>query len=394
MEILQNIRVLDLGRFISASYGAMLLADSGAEVIKVERAVRGEDGHAVPPYKDGINLYFPTFNRNKLGITIDFRNEESRAILTRLIEKSDVLIENFRPGTMKNMGFSWEQVHEINPRLVMASISGYGQDGPLAERPAFDPIAQALSGIMSVTGTKESGPLGVGTTFVDHVAGTTLAYGILLALIDRERTGQGQYIDVSLVDCVVPFLQTYIPNYSANGIVAPLHGNRDLLSCPADTYRTRDGRLVDMHAGTNALYVRLTALIDDDRMRDEKFQTVAGRNANQDEIESIVQEWFLTQDADEAVEKLARESVIAAAVADIPDLFSSDLAKRRRQLVDIEVPGLGPVTFPGSAVDILPGQPVDYHRAPTLGEHNDKIYTELLGYSADDVEGLRDRGVI
>lgn len=391
--ILDGIRVLDLGRFISAPYGAMLLADAGAEVIKVERSGRGEDGRRIPPYKDGVNLYVPTFNRNKLGVTVEFRSEEGQDILRRLIEKSDVLIENFRPGTMRAMGLPWERVHEINPHLVMASISGYGQNGPLAGLPAFDPMAQAMSGFMSVTGTKESGPTGAGTTFVDHVAGLTTAYSVLLALLDRVTTDEGQYIDVALVDCIVPFLQTYIPNYSANGIVPPLHGNRDLLSCPADTYPTEDGLLVDMHAGTDVLYGRLVEVIGDERMRAEKFSTVEGRNANQEEIEGIVQEWFLTQKGEEAVDKLGEAAVPAVLVTDIPRLFRSEQGRIRGQLVDIDVSGLGAVTFPASVIK-LSRHPVEYRRAPTLGEHNVEVYGRVLGLSPAAVEDLQRRGVI
>jgi crotonobetainyl-CoA:carnitine CoA-transferase CaiB-like acyl-CoA transferase len=390
-KILEGIRILDLGRFVSAPFGAQFLADWGAEVIKVEKP-GGEPGRLLVT-KNGVSLYVPTFNRNKKGVTLETRSEEGKELLRKLIAKSDVLIENFVPGTMARMGLSFEEIQKINPRMIVASVSGYGQKGPLASRPVFDPVAQATSGLMSVTGTVESGPLVAGTVIIDHTAGVMMALGILLALYDREHTGKGQYIDIALVDCAIPFLQTYIPNYSANGVVAGLHGNKDLLSCPADTYRCADGTYVYMHAGTQGLYARLLELINDDRLRDERFATVDGRNANQPELEEIVKEWFLTVTGEEAEAKLAEASVIGVVVSDIPQLFKSEQGKLRQQLVDMDVPGVGRVTFPGNPVK-MSADTVEYRRAPTVGEHNAEVYGKLLGVSESELERLSKIGAI
>ncbi|MDR3717152.1 MAG: CoA transferase [Bryobacteraceae bacterium] len=390
-KVLDGIRIIDLGRFVSAPFGAQFLADWGAEVIKVEKP-GGEPGRALVT-KDGVSLYVPTFNRNKKGVTLETRSEEGKELLRKLIAKSDVLIENFVPGTMARMGLSLEEIHKINPRMIVASISGYGQKGPLAGRPVFDPVAQATSGLMSVTGTKESGPLVAGSVIIDHTAGLMMALGIMVALFDREHTGKGQYLDLSLVDCAIPFLQTYIPNYSANGVVAGLHGNKDLLSCPADTYLCSDGAYVYMHAGTQALYARLVDLINDDRLRDEKFATVQGRNDNQPELEEIVKEWFLMVTGAEAEAKLAAASVIGVEVSDIPRLFKSEQGKLRQQLVDMEVPGVGQVTFPANPIK-LSDAPVEYQRAPTIGEHNSEVYGRVLGLSEAEIQHLSKIGAI
>lgn len=390
-NILSGIRIIDLGRFVSAPYGAQFLADWGAEVIKVEKP-GGEPGRMLVPAK-GVSLYVNTFNRNKKGITLETRSAEGRELLHKLIEKSDVLVENFVPGTMAKMGLSFEEIQKINPRMIVASISGYGQDGPLANRPVFDPVAQATSGLMSVTGTKESGPLVAGTVIVDHTAGLLMAFGIVLALYERERTGKGKYVDISLVDSVVPFMQTYIANYAVNGIMAGLHGNKDLLSCPADTYLCADGKYVYMHAGTQPLYARLVELINDDRLRDEKFSTVQGRNENQPELEEIVKEWFLTVTAEEAEEKLAGSHVIGVAVSDISNLFESEQGKLRKWLVNLDVPGIGTVPFPANPLKLSGSEP-EYRRAPLVGEHNTKIYGDLLGLSDAEIDRLRENGSI
>nr|WP_321980876.1 CoA transferase [uncultured Cohaesibacter sp.] len=391
-KILEGIRILDMGRFVSAPFGAQFLADWGAEVIKIEKPKVGEPGRLLV-IKDGVSMYVPTFSRNKKGITIETRTKEGQDVLRKLIAKSDVLIENFVPGTMAKMGLSFEEIQKINPRMIVASISGYGQNGPLADRPVFDPVAQATSGLMSVTGTDESGPLVTGTVISDHITGWMMAMGVLLALIDRNNTGKGQHLDIGMLDSTLPLLQTYVPNYVATGEIASLHGNKDLLSCPADTYLCKDGTYVYMHAGTQNLYFRLVDLIDDDRLRDEKFQTVEGRMANQPELESYVSEWFLTVTGAQAEEKLAKARVIGVQVCDIPQIFKNKQIKARESIVDIEVPGLGPLPFIANPIK-MSNHNVDYKPAPQIGEHNFEVLSELLGMTKEEVEHLTEVGAI
>ena len=218
MKPLEGIRVVDLGRFVSAPFCGMLLADMGAEVIKVERPGRGEDARSIGPFMNGESLYVPTFNRNKKGMTIQTRSPEGMALLKDLIAKSDVVIENYRPGTIKKMGIDYEELAKINPGIILASISGYGQTGPDSLRPAFDPVAQAVGGLYAITGTETSGPLAAGTVISDLTTGLYTAYAILAAVLQRQQTGKGQYIDIAMVDCMVSMLHTYVANYSANGI--------------------------------------------------------------------------------------------------------------------------------------------------------------------------------
>lgn len=389
---LEGIRVIDLGRFVSAPFCGMLLGDMGAEVIKVERPGKGEDGRSLGPFMNGESLYVPTFNRNKKGVTIQTRSPKGIQLLKDLIRESDVVIENYRPGTIKKMGISYEDLREINPRIILASISGYGQTGPDALKPAFDPIAQAVGGLYAITGTKDSGPLGAGTIISDLTTGIYTAYAILAAILQREKTGKGQYIDISMVDCMVSLLHTYVANYSANGIIPERHGNRDPISAPADCYTTKDGYVV-MHAGEDKSYELLKKIVGDPRMEDHKFDSHQGRVTHQEELEGYLHEWFADRTAKEAEQALVNGGVIAAVVHDMPGLFASEQLKARGTLVQMEVPNAGMCTFQGSPLKMSEA-PVTYQRAPRIGEHNEEILESVLGKSAAQIRELQEKGVI
>ncbi len=393
MKPLEGIRVIDLGRFVSAPFCGMLLADMGAEVIKVERPGRGEDARSIGPFMNGVSLYVPTFNRNKKGVTIQTRSKEGMQLLKDLIRESDVVIENYRPGTIKKMGISYEELKEINPRIILASISGFGQTGPDALRPAFDPVAQAVGGLYAITGTSESGPLGAGTVISDLTTGLYTAYAILAAVIQRNTTGKGQYIDIAMVDCMVSLLHTYVANYSANGIIPTRHGNTDPLSVPADCYRAKDGGYVVMHAGEDKTYELLKKLIGNPALDDPRFDSHQGRVDYRDEVEGYVREWFLTKTAAEAEDELAKAGIITACVNDMPGLFSSEQIRSRGDLVELEVPGAGKCTFQGSPLHMSEA-PVTYERAPMIGEHNAEILKNVLGWSDEQVEASRAQGII
>ena len=392
MKPLEGIRVVDLGRFVSAPFCGMLLADMGAEVIKVEKPGRGEDARSIGPFMNGETLYVPTFNRNKKGMTIQTRSKEGMDLLKDLIRRSDVLIENYRPGTVKKMGISYEELKEINPRLIMASISGFGQTGPDSLKPAFDPVAQAVGGLYAITGTKESGPVAAGTVISDLTTGLYTAYAILAAVIQRNTTGKGQYIDIAMVDCMVSMLHTYVANYAANGIVPERHGNRDPLSAPADCYKAKDGYVV-MHAGEDKSYELLKKLIGNPAMEDPKFDTHQGRVDYQEELEGYVQEWFSERTASEAEDALVQAGIITARVNDMPLLFKDRQIRARGDLIDLEVPGAGMCTFQGSPLHMSEA-PVTYTRAPMVGEHNDQILAEILGKSPEQIDAYKQGGVI
>jgi len=393
MKPLEGIRVVDLGRFVSAPFCGMLLADMGAEVIKVEKPGVGEDARSLGPFMKGQSLYVPTFNRNKKGMTIQTRSPEGMALLKELIKNADVVIENYRPGTINKMGIGYEDLKKINPRIILASISGFGQTGPDALRPAFDPVAQAVGGLYAITGTSESGPLAAGTIISDLTTGLYTAYAILAAVIEREKTGRGQYIDIAMVDCMISMMHTYVANYSANGIIPERHGNTDPLSVPADCYKTNDGGYVVMHAGEDKSWVVLKKLIGNPAMDDHRFDTHAGRVECREEVENYVRAWFKTKTAEEAEKELRDAGIISAPVNDMAGIFKSEQIRARGDLITLDVPGAGECVFQGSPIKMSDTE-VTYQRAPKIGEHNMDVLKNVLHKTDEEIEQYQKEGAI
>lgn len=390
--ILEGIRILDLGRFISCPYCCMLLADMGAEVIKVERAGKGDDGRTLGPKKNDVSLYLPSFNRNKKGVTVNFRSEEGKKVFSDLIRNADVIVENFRAGTMAKMGFSYEAVKAINPKIIMASISGFGQVGPYADRAAFDTIVAAMGGLMSVNGTPLSGPMCMpNMPLVDHLTGIFTALGITLALIERAKTGEGKYLDMAMMDCLVPMLQTCIPDYSANGNVAGLRGSSDPVACPANCYKTQDG-YVYMHAGTDPLFKRFLELANDPELM--QYQEYDKRIKAYDYVDAKAAAFVATMSCEEAERIFVGAGIPCGVVSDIERIYNSDNAKTRHQFAHIYVKGVGEVAFGANPIKFVGSAPIVYKEAPELGEHNMEVYRNLLGYSAQRLEELMNKGAI
>ncbi len=386
-KILEGVRVLDLGRIISAPYCAMLLADMGAEVIKVEKAGVGDDMRTMSEFD------FPTVNRNKKCVTIQFRSEEGKQLLRELIKKSDILLENFRPGTMEKMGFSYEEVKKINPRIIMASISGYGQTGPYRNRAAFDSIIQAVSGIMSVTGTKESGPVRSGAPMLDHLSALFTLSGVLMALYDRERTGEGRYIDVSMLDSAVPMLFTFIPEYSALGLVAGTVDTNAPTAVPSGTFKAKDGYIY-LNGGTPGLFKYIREIIGNEELMKEECLSQSYRQQHYPEINNIVAEWVSNHTVDEVDQIMTAGGVPAGIVSTVDRVINNPQVQARETVVEIEMEGRGKVKFGGNPIKIS-GCPVDEFRpAHTLGQDNEEIYCGLLGLSVEKLEQLKKDQVI
>ncbi len=390
---LDGIRVLDLSRFIAGPFCGQLLGDMGAEVIKVERPA-GEDARQHAPFYKGASIYTMIYNRNKYGITLDTRHPSALGILERLVQASDVLIENYRPGTLAEMALGYQRLHELNPRLVVTSISGFGQTGPLARRALFDAIAQAASGLMSLTGEPDAKPTLTGAYIADYVAGLYGAFGTLAALLARERTGAGQVVDVASLDALFSCLGTRPSAYLMLGMAPERMGSRDLLTGPANVFRAVDG-YVYIHAGTNPLFPRLCEAIGRrDLAADERFRDVPGRMANLEELETAVSAWTENLTVDEIGQVLTAAGIPFGPVAEIPDVVASPQIKARDMLVEVEHPTLGPLVLPGIPAK-LAATPGSVRKAPPLvGEDNDRVYGELLGFSPAEIEELRASGAI
>ena len=390
---LAGLRVLDLSRFIAGPICAQILGDMGAEVVKVERP-GGEDARFQGPFKDGESLYPMAYNRNKASITLDTRHPAAPGILEGLVALADVVVENYRPGTMAAMGFGWERLHATYPRLIVTSLSGFGQTGPLAERALFDPIAQAASGLMSLTGDPDGPPTLVGTYIADHVAGLYGAIGTLTALIARGVSGSGQRVDVASLDALVSCLGTRPMAWLMLGERPRRQASRDPYSAPANVFPARDGH-VYLHGGTDALFPRLCAAIGrPDLAEDPRYREIAGRLANVEPLEAEVAAWTAARTRGEIEEALAAAGVPCGGVADIDEVVASPQLEAREMFVEVAHSILGRTVLTGIPVK-LDGTPGTIRTAPPVaGEDNARVYGNLLGLDADALARLSASGAI
>ncbi|QRI63817.1 CoA transferase [Shinella sp. PSBB067] len=392
---LDGIKVLDLSRFIAGPHCTKILGDMGADVIKVEKVGYGDDGRHFPPFQNGESLYGMSLNRNKRSMVLDFRHADAPQMLIELARQADVLVENFRPGTMEQMGCGWDVLHAANPRLVMTRLSGFGQDGPYAMRPGFDGIAQAMSGLMSLAGEPEGPPMLAGTFYVDYMTGMYGANATVAALYARERTGKGQMIDVALLDSAVSMLTTGLSSQADQGVTPLRTGNRDRYSSPANVFSTGSGEYVLIVSGTNPLFARICAMIGKPELvQDPRFETVPLRLQNAAAIEDVVQAWCLEHDTQAVIEALNTYGIPACKIATMKDVVENPQLHHRGQLVEMEHPKAGKITLAGVTMH-LSDTPLAIRRPPpVLGEHTDEILGDWLGLDEDAIEALREKRLI
>lgn len=395
---LKGVRVLDFGRYISGPFSGMLLADMGADVIRVEKIGGDVDRHYRPFTKDGKSLYTSVFNRNKRCITLNFRSEEGRDILKQLVKNCDVLLNNYRPGVMDSMGIGYEEARAINPKIIYASISGFGQEGKYSKRPAFDGIAMATAGVMSCNWT-ERGPQGLGTAIADITTGYVNTLAIMMALFHRERTGEGQFIDTAMVDAVTPFLETLIPTYYLTGVISETrerHGG-DPTSAPANTFKAKDGYIC-MHAGTDANYQKLLELVEIPSLKKlmsaPEFMEHQSRKNAADKVEALVNEWVSEKTVDEVEQLVSSAGIPCAIVNTIDRVIASDLQKERKNIVWIDMPGIGKIPYPGNPLKLSVTPAIEFMPGQDVGQSNSEVYQEVLGFSEEKMEDLKERGVI
>ena len=390
---LDGIRVLDLSRFIAGPLCTQILGDMGAEVIKVERP-GGEDARAQGPRYRDESVYAMAYNRNKFAITLDTRHAMAKGILERLIRASDVLVENYRPGTLAEMGFGPDRLRELAPGLIVTSLSGFGQTGPLAGRALFDAIAQATSGLMRLTGEPDGPPTLVGTYIADHLAALYGTIGTLVALRARDRTGEGQIVDVASLDALFASLGTRPLEALMLGTQALRGGSRDPFSAPANVFTATDG-LLYIHGGTDALFPRLCSAIGQPEMvTDERYRDVRSRLEAAVDLENVVSGWTATRTVAEVSDALDRAGVPFGLVDDVAGAARSPQLAAREMLIDIEHPTLGMLTVTGIPAK-LSKTPGSVRKAPpTVGEDNDHVYRTILGISAADIDRLRSSGAI
>lgn len=394
MSSLAGLRVLDLSRFIAGPYCAMMLGDMGAEVVKIEPPGEGEYARRAQPAVEGQSLYTFIVNRNKKSLAIDLRHPEGLATLKALVLEADVLVENFRAGTMEQMGLGWEAVHALNPRLVMARITGFGQDGPLAHKQCFDGVAQAMSGLMDMTGQPDGPPTMIGSFMCDYTTGMYAALGILAALNARHTSGVGQLVDVSLLESAVSMLMTAIPQQKLFGQTMTRVGSRDRYVAPSNTFEAGDGRHVLMVGGDDNMFPRvLRAMKRPQLVEDPRFATMASRLEHREAVEGIVSDWMLAHTADEIVAWLEAEGVPCAKIARIDEVVENPQLKHRGAIRDVP---FGDTTVPMQGVTIhLSGTPLEIRRPlPRVGEHNAEVLQQWLGLGPERVTALESSGAL
>jgi crotonobetainyl-CoA:carnitine CoA-transferase CaiB-like acyl-CoA transferase len=392
---LEGLRVVDVSRFIAGPYCAMLLGDMGADVVKVEPPGRGENSRAFGPKVEGESLYTMVFNRNKRSLALDLRAAEGQALLRELLATADVLVENFVPGTLEKMGCGWDVLHSLNPRLIATRISGFGQTGPMSRNPCFDVIAQAMSGLMDITGETQGRPTMAGTYIVDYSTGLYATIGTLGALQARHASGAGQVVDVALMDSAISMLMTAIPEQMLFGRTMQRIGNRDKYAGPANTFRTADGDWVHIVCTGDDKFRAFAAAIGQPELADDpRFATNAGRMENVEAMESVVASWTAGAPTAQVLRDLAAAGLPTAKVARIPDVVDNPQLAHRGQLLTMQHAKAGPVPMQGFAVQFADSPMQLRHPPPVLGQHTAEVLEDWLAASPERIAGLRSRKVI
>ena len=392
MRPLDGITVLDLTRVLSGPYCTMLLADMGARVIKIEQPGKGDDTRAWgPPFLEGESAYFLSINRNKESVTLDFKKPEGRAILDRLIAKSDVLVENFRPGTLSRMGLDFNTLHAAHPRLVYGSVSGFGQTGPRSHQPGYDAVMQGEGGLMSITGPAEGPSFRLGVAIADIVSGMFAAYGTAMALFARERTGRGQNVDVAMLDSVMALLTYQAGNFFASGRVPDRLGNRHPSIVPYETFAASDGEFV-LAVGTDDQWRKFCAVAG--LAEDSRFATNRQRVTGYDELRPMVADRLRQEPRQYWIDRLGAAGVPCGSVRNFQELFADPQVAAREMVARLQHPTIGAMQVLGVPVKLsdTPGG-IDAP-PPRLGEHTDAVLSHDLGLDAEAIAALRAQGAI
>ena len=392
MAPLDGITVLDLTRVLSGPYCTMLLGDMGARVIKIEQPRKGDDTRGWgPPFLEGESAYFLCVNRNKESVTLDFKHPEGRAIIDRLITRADIVVENFRPGTLARLGLDYLSLAPGHPRLIYASVSGFGQTGPRRNEPGYDAVMQAEGGLMSITGAEDGPPFRLGVAIADIVSGMFAAYGIVNALVARERTGRGQQVDVAMLDSVAALLTYQAGNFFAGGVVPQRLGNRHPSIVPYETFAASDGDFV-LAVGNDELWKKFCAAAGLDF--GGRFATNRERVAGYDELRLILAGRLRTMSRAEWMTRLAEAGIPCGAVRDLQEVFSDPQLGARDMIVELVHATIGRMTVVGTPVK-LSSTPGSLRTAPpTLGSHTSAVLQGDLGLNAAEVARLRANGVI
>jgi crotonobetainyl-CoA:carnitine CoA-transferase CaiB-like acyl-CoA transferase len=393
---LANVRVLDLGTMIAGPMAGTLMSDFGAEVIKIEQPNIGDTLRGVGPFAQGESLWFAVDGRNKKSITLDLRHPEGKRLLCELVAKSDVVIENFRPGTLSKWKLGYDTLSAVNPSIIMLSVSGFGQNGPYAGRAGYDRIGLAFSGVMGLTGYPDRPPVRVGTSIADYSTALMGAYAVMMALYHRDaRGGTGQQIDLALYESMFRFSDSLVSAYDQLGLVRQRNGNVHFGAVPGDTFETKDGRYMIVSISSDAMFERMCrAMKRLDLLEEPKYATHALRYESVEELNRIAGGWIKATPVDVVCAALEENGIPFSIVLTIDDMVNDPQYAARQNIATIEHPKLGPLRMPG-VVPKLSATPGEIRSAaPTIGEHNDEIYGTLLRLDGKEMQRLAAEGVI
>lgn len=392
---LEGIRVLDLTRILAGPYATMMLADLGAEVIKVELPGKGDDTREWgPPFVNGESSYFMSINRNKKSLTLNLKEKKGKTVLTRLIEQSDVVVENFRPGTMEKLGFGYDRVREINSKIVFASISGFGHTGPLKDRPGYDVVIQGEGGIMSLTGDPDGQPAKVGASIADITAGMLACHGVLAALFARTRTGEGQKVDIGMLDGQVALLTYQAGIYFSTGKSPKRLGNAHPSIVPYETLECADG-FINLGVGNDSLWAKFCDVIDrPDWKHNAKYENNASRVQNHDELKTEIEKILKTQSRAVWLERLHAAGIPCGSINTLDQVLTHPQVLARDMVVEVDHPVAGKTKLTGVPLKFSDTKAGVFSPPPLLGEQTDELLRELLHFSLDEIRDLRDEGII
>ena len=394
MKPLEGLVVLDMTRVLAGPFAAMMFADLGAEVIKIERPEGGDDTRAYPPFQKGESAYFMSLNRGKRSVTLNLKHPRGKEILKELAKKSDILIENFKPGTMDKLGVGYEDLRKVNPRLIYAASSGFGQTGPYSSRPAYDLIIQGMGGMMSVTGPDEHTPTKVGSSVADIFAGLFTAIGVLAAVNARNRTGRGQLVDVAMLDCMVAVLENAVSRYLVSGEIPHPIGNRHPSISPFTTLATSDGA-VNIAVGNDEIWKRMCAVLGmEEYVNDPRFADNPARVEHFHALKEILEERTMKNTSEHWLGEFEKVNVPSGPINDMAHVVKDPQVLARKMIVDVVHPVAGAMKIPGVPVKFSDTPAEVKEPAPLLGQHTEGVLTSFLGISAEEFEALKKDGVV
>jgi CoA:oxalate CoA-transferase len=392
-QALEGIKVLDLTRVLAGPYATMVMADMGADVIKIEAPEIGDDSRQFGPYIKDESAYFMSLNRNKRSITLNLKAPKAKEIFIEMVKKADVVVENYRPGTMEKLGLGYEELKKINPKIIYAAASGFGHSGPYSKRAAYDAVVQAMGGIMSITGPKGGKPTRVGPSIGDVTAGLFTAIGVLAALNYRNNTGIGQKVDVSMLDCQVAILENAIARYVVTGEAPKPAGNRHSSITPFEPFETSDGEIM-IAAGNDALFVKLCEVFGTEEWaNDERFKTNPLRTKHVEELVPLITAVTRTKTTKEWQDLLDKAGVPNGPINTIDKVMEDPQILARDMIVEVDHPVAGHLKMAGVPIKMSETQGTVRTHAPLLGQHTEEILKELLGMSTEEIDALKKENI-